>query len=204
MAGKKLFCELDCSQAYHCFQMADQGSIEMLAFNFASRIFAYRRLAQGLSRALSAFSSFMREFFDKVIKADQWPSMWTISASQPMMLATSSVTWEQHSNAFRKQALNWQCTNVILVPRKLTSSAEQSPHKASNPKDRVFRISSKKPNFQSRKRICRDIWTSWTTTEIMSQDSLNALLHSLRCRKVTKKSWYRRNWYNNLTKSTEH
>ena len=71
MAGKQLFCKLDCSQAYHCLQMADQRSIEMLAFNFASRTFAYRRLAQGLSRALSAFSSFMREYLDKVIKADQ-------------------------------------------------------------------------------------------------------------------------------------
>ena len=71
MAGKKLFCKLDCSQAYHCLPMADQRSIEMLAFNFASRTFAYRRLAQGLSRALSAFSSLMREYLDKVIKADQ-------------------------------------------------------------------------------------------------------------------------------------
>ena len=71
LAGKKLFCKLDCSQAYHCLQMADQRSIEMLAFNFASRTFAYKRLAQGLSRAFSAFSSFMREYLDKVIKADQ-------------------------------------------------------------------------------------------------------------------------------------
>ena len=71
MAGKKLFCKLDCSQSYHCLQMADQRSIEMLAFNFASLTFAYRRLAQGLSRASSAFSSFMREYLDKVIKADQ-------------------------------------------------------------------------------------------------------------------------------------
>ena len=51
--------------------MADQRSIEMLAFNFASKIFAYRRLAQGFCRALSAFSRFMRECLDKVIKADQ-------------------------------------------------------------------------------------------------------------------------------------
>ena len=71
LAGKKLFCKLDCSQAYHCLQMADQRSIQMLAFNFASRTFAYKRLAQGLSRALSAFSSFMREYLDKVIKTDQ-------------------------------------------------------------------------------------------------------------------------------------
>ena len=71
MAGKNLFCKLDCSQAYHCLQMADQKSIELLAFNIASRTFAYRRLAQGLSRSLWAFSSFMREHLDPVIKADQ-------------------------------------------------------------------------------------------------------------------------------------
>ena len=59
MAGKILFCKLDCSQAYHCLQMADQQSIEMLAFAFASCTY------------LSAFSSFLREYLDKVIKADQ-------------------------------------------------------------------------------------------------------------------------------------
>ena len=32
LAGKSLFCKLDCSQAYHCSQMADQRSVEMLAF----------------------------------------------------------------------------------------------------------------------------------------------------------------------------
>ena len=36
LAGKSLFCKLDCSQAYHCLRMADQRSVEMLAFNFAS------------------------------------------------------------------------------------------------------------------------------------------------------------------------
>ena len=51
--------------------MADQRSVEMLAFNFASRTFAYRRLAQGLSRSVFAFSSFMREYLDPVVKADQ-------------------------------------------------------------------------------------------------------------------------------------
>ena len=51
--------------------MADQRSIELLAFDFASRTFAYHCLAQGLSRALSAFSSFMRKYLNTVIKADQ-------------------------------------------------------------------------------------------------------------------------------------
>ena len=71
LAGKSLLCKLDCSQAYHCLQMADQRSVEMLAFNFASRTFAYKRLAQGLSRSVSAFPSFMREYLDPVVKADQ-------------------------------------------------------------------------------------------------------------------------------------
>ena len=51
--------------------MADQRSIERLAFNFASRTFAYLHLAQGLGRSLSAFSNFMWKYLDKVIKADQ-------------------------------------------------------------------------------------------------------------------------------------
>ena len=51
--------------------MADHRSIEMLAFIFASRTFPYRRLAKGLSRALSALLSFLREHLDNVFEADQ-------------------------------------------------------------------------------------------------------------------------------------
>ena len=68
---EKLVCKLDCSQAYHSLQMADQRSVELLAFNFASLAFAYRTVAQGYTRTLSAFSTFMREYLDSVIKADQ-------------------------------------------------------------------------------------------------------------------------------------
>ena len=71
LAGKSLFCKPDCSQAYHCLQIADQRSVEMLPFNFASRTFAYKRLAQCLSRSVSAFSSFVREYLDPVVEADQ-------------------------------------------------------------------------------------------------------------------------------------
>ena len=71
LAGKSLFCKLDRSQAYHCLQMADQRWVEMLAFDFASRTFAYKRLARCLSRSVSALSSFMREYLDPVVKADQ-------------------------------------------------------------------------------------------------------------------------------------
>ncbi len=71
MAGKDFSGKIDCSQAYHCLQMADDESVQLLALNFASRTFAYKRLAQGLSRSVSAFSSFMREYLDPLIKADR-------------------------------------------------------------------------------------------------------------------------------------
>ena len=56
LAGESLFSKLDCFQAYHCLQMADQRSVEMLTFTFASRTFPYKRLVQGLSKPVSAFS----------------------------------------------------------------------------------------------------------------------------------------------------
>ena len=71
LAGKSLFCKLDCSQAYHCLQMADQQSVERIAFNFVSRTIAYKGLAQSLSRSVSAVSSFIREYLNPVVKADQ-------------------------------------------------------------------------------------------------------------------------------------
>ena len=40
-------------------------------FTFASRTFAYLRLAQGLSRSFASFSSFMSENLDRVKKADK-------------------------------------------------------------------------------------------------------------------------------------
>ena len=65
MAGKNNFCKLDCSQAYHCIPMADEQSIQLLSFNFGSRTFAFLRLAQGLNRSLSAFTSVVRKYLDR-------------------------------------------------------------------------------------------------------------------------------------------
>ena len=71
LAGKKLFCKMDGSHGYYSVPMADEQSIQLLAFNFASRTYAFKRLAQGLSRSVSAFSSFMRQNLDPVITADK-------------------------------------------------------------------------------------------------------------------------------------
>ena len=71
LVGKSLFCKLDCCQASNCLQISNQRSVEKLAFNFASRTFAYKRLAQGLSRFVSAFSIFMRDYLDPVVTSCQ-------------------------------------------------------------------------------------------------------------------------------------
>ena len=68
--GKNLFCKLDCSQAYHSVQMADDFSIQLLAFNFASRTFAYNCLAQGLNKSVTGFSSFVKHFLDPCLAAN--------------------------------------------------------------------------------------------------------------------------------------
>ena len=69
LAGKRLFTKLDCSQAFHVVQMDGLESIQLLAFNFEGRTYAYQRLAQGLSRSVTSFSSFMRKYLDPCIAA---------------------------------------------------------------------------------------------------------------------------------------
>ena len=46
--------------------------MEMVVFNFAIRNFAYKRLAQALSKSVSVFSSFIREYLDPVVKTDEF------------------------------------------------------------------------------------------------------------------------------------
>ena len=71
MASERLFCKLDCSPAHHGSQMAKQQFVEKVAFNFATKTFAYRTLAQSVSRSLSKFSNFLCEYCEPFIKADQ-------------------------------------------------------------------------------------------------------------------------------------
>ena len=105
MAGKLLFCKLDSSQAYHCLHMADQRSAGMLASNFASRSSECKRVAQGLSRSVAAFSSSMREYLDPVVKADQCAQYVDDIESKPIMLRILPGTVGQSSSAFAK--LDW-------------------------------------------------------------------------------------------------
>ena len=70
LSGKNLFCTLNCSQAYHCVQMADDLSVQLLAFNFASRTFAYNCFSQGSNKSVTEFSSFVKHYLHPCLAAN--------------------------------------------------------------------------------------------------------------------------------------
>ena len=69
-AERSIFCKLDCSQAYHCVQMPDPLSIQLLAFNVASKTMAYQRLARGLNRSVTGLSTFVRNYLEPCLSAN--------------------------------------------------------------------------------------------------------------------------------------
>ena len=102
LAGKSLFCKLDCSQAYHCLQMADQRSVEMLAFNFASKIFAYKDLHKVLADLCRFFRVSWASTWTQLSKLTNVLNTWMTLELQPMMLRILPGTFGQSSSAFAK------------------------------------------------------------------------------------------------------
>ena len=103
LAGKSLFCKLDCSQSYHCLQMADQWSVEILAFNFTSRTLVYKRLHNVLADLCLLFQVSCVSTWTQSSKLPNVLNKWTTLESQPIMLGTSPGTFGQSSSAFAKQ-----------------------------------------------------------------------------------------------------
>ena len=68
--ARTLYTKIGCSQAYHCVQMADDNSVQLLAFSFGSRTYAYNCLVQGLSKSVTEFSSFIRHYLDSCLAAN--------------------------------------------------------------------------------------------------------------------------------------
>ena len=160
LAGKSLFCKLDCSQAYHCLQMADQKSVEMLAFNFASRTFAFKRLAQGLSRSVSAFSSFMREYLDPVVKADQCAQY----VDDIGIAANNATDLTRNIRAvfkcIRQAELKLRIEKCHFGVRQVDSQEEQFHQKEYHRKLGKFRMSFTNLDSPNQKRHYSDIWVS--------------------------------------------
>ena len=70
----------------------------MLAYNFASKTYAYGRPEQGLSRSVSAILSLTREYLDPVVKTYQCAQY--MADFGIIMLRILSGTFGQFSDAF--------------------------------------------------------------------------------------------------------
>ena len=90
--------------------MADEQSIQLLSFNFRSRTFAFLRLAQGLTRSLSAFTSVVREYLDPLVKADrcaQYVDDIGIAANTPdELIENLELVFQQLTKAGLKLSVN--------------------------------------------------------------------------------------------------
>ena len=69
-AGKTLVTKLDRSEAYHCVQIAEPFSGQLLSFNFTSRTCDYTRLAQSLNKPMTGFSCCVRSYRDSCLAAN--------------------------------------------------------------------------------------------------------------------------------------
>ena len=103
LAGKSLFCKLDCSQANHCLQMADQRSVEMLAFNFASRTLPTEDLHKVLADVCLLFQASCGSTWTQLSRLTNVLNTWTTLEMQPIMLWMLPGTFGQSSSAFAKQ-----------------------------------------------------------------------------------------------------
>ena len=160
LAGRSLFCKLDCSQAYNCLQMADQRSVEMLAFNSASRSSAYKRLAQGLSGSVFAFLSFTREYLDPVVKADQYAQNVDnigIAAKNPADL-TRNLT--AVFKCIRQAGLKKTIEKSPFVVRQVEFLGITISPEGTSPQSRKNQNFLDKHRFPNQKRHYSDIWVS--------------------------------------------
>ena len=159
LAGKSLFCKLDCSQVYHCLQMADQRSVETVAFIFASRTFAYSRLSQGSSRAVSAFSSFMREYLDPVVKADQCAQY----VDDIGIAANNATDLTRNIRAvlqcIRNAGLKLTIEKCHFGVRQFEFLGRTISSEGVSPQTQTIQIFLKKLRFPNPKRLCIDVWS---------------------------------------------
>ena len=103
LAGKSLFCKLDCSQAYHCLQMADQRSVEMLAFNLLAEPLPTKDLHKVSADLCLLFQVSCASTWTQLSELTNVLNTWTILELQPTMLRILPGTFGQSSSAFATQ-----------------------------------------------------------------------------------------------------
>ena len=103
LAGKSPFCKLDCSQAYHCLQMADQRSVEMLAFSLLAEHLPTKDLHKVSADLCLLFQVSCVSTWTQLSRLTNVLITWTILESQPIMLRILPGTFGLSSSAFAKQ-----------------------------------------------------------------------------------------------------
>ena len=193
-ARNSLFCKLDCSQAYHCLHMTNERSVEILAFNFAGRTFAYKRPAHSLSRSLSVFLRFMREYLDPLVKADQYAQYEDyirIAASNATDL-TRNIRAVFH--CIRRARLKPTKERATLESDRLNSLAEQFHQKEFHRQLGRFTTFLTKSDYPNRKRPYSGTWASYITTKTISPGGPRNLVRFTNCSKQKCQSTSRQNW----------
>ena len=181
--------------------MAQQRSVEMLAFIFLGRTFAYKGLHKVLADLCLLFQLSCVSIWIKLSKLTNVLKRWTTLESQPIMLRTSPGPFLQSSNAFVKQDWNWQLRNATLELDKLNSWEEQLHRKESHHKREKFKISKIYLYSPSQKRRHNDIWVSWKITKIIFPECLKDIIHSTNCWKRKYQSTLRQSWKKHLIQS---
>ena len=178
--------------------MADQRSVEMLAFNFARRTFAYKRLAQCLSRFVSAFSSFRREYLDPVVKADQ-------SAQYVDDIGIAAINATELNRNIRSVFTCIHQAGLKLTIDKwhfgLRQIEEKFHQKETHHKPRQFKISLTNLDSPNRKSHYNDIWVPWTLTENIFPEWPKNPFRSANCLKRKCRSIFRQSWMKHLIQS---
>ena len=98
-------------------QMADVVSVQLLAFSFASRTYAYKCLAQGLNKSVTGFSSFIRHYLD--------PCLASGNCTQFMDDIGNAVTnFEQLVPSLREIFICIRQSGLKLLPEKCETATD--------------------------------------------------------------------------------
>ena len=102
LAGKSLFCKLDCSQAYHCLQIADQRSLEMHASILLAEPLPTEELRKVSADLCLLFRATCASIWTQLSKVTNVLNMWMILELQPITLRTFPGTFGQSSSVFAR------------------------------------------------------------------------------------------------------
>ena len=175
-AGKTLITKLECSQAYHSVQMADPLSVQILSFNFASRTYASTRLAQGLIKSATGFSSFVRNYLDSCLAANLCTQFMDDIGCGVEPFKQMIPTLRQIFDCLRKSGLRFTSHKCEFGMKSITFLGNSKRSQTGNKKNREVPENYKSPGrCETSERTC---WIHLVLSKFPAQHrkQLNALV----------------------------